>query len=142
MMLDFNNINKNMKNNLIKFAGVVAGSMSLTQTVQAIGTTGSIGFTGRATYDTTSVGTATEVVNWVLPVVNGTSGAFTGVANGTAVAFTAPWFFNTASTINNFWVVGGFSFQLLTSATIAQGISGGVGYVIVSGRGIVSGNGY
>ena len=112
--------------------------MAITQTTQAVLITGNVGFTGRVSYDTTSAGTATEVVNWVTPTVNGTSGAFTTVANGTSVNFVSPWLFTTTSPVNSFWSVGGFSFQLLSSWIVSQGS----GFVVVSGTGIASGNGY
>jgi hypothetical protein len=127
----------NMKN-MFKFVGVAAVVLALSQTLQAVPITGTIGFTGRVSLDTTSAGTATEVVNWVNPSVNGTSGAFT-VASG-SVNFASPWFFNTPATspINTFWTVGGFTFKLLSSWITTQG-SGGV---LVNGTGIVTGNGY
>jgi len=130
-----------MKMKLITIAGAALLCMALAQSTQAVLITGNMGFTGRVTYDTTSAGTATEVVNWVTPTVNGTSGAFTTIANGTSVNLVSPWFFNTASAINSFWSVGGFTFQLLSSSVTAQG-SGSLGWVIVNGTGIVTGNGY
>ena len=128
-----------MKTKLITIAGAAVLFMTLAQTIQAVPITGNIGFTGRVSYDTTSAGTATEVVNWVNPKVNGTDGAFTGIADGTAVNFVSPWFFNTGSAINNFWSVGGFSFQLLSSWIVSQGAAGSI---VVNGTGIVSGNNY
>jgi len=130
-----------MKKTLIPIAGAAMLFMALAQTLQAVPITGNVGFTGRVSYDASSAGTATEVVNWINPNVNGTSGAFTGIANGTPSNLTAPWFFDTSSAINNFWSVGGFTFQLLSSWVTAQG-GGSLGYVIVNGTGIVSGNGY
>jgi hypothetical protein len=124
--------------NMFKFAGVAALVLALSQTLQAVPITGAIGFTGRVSLDTTSAGTATEVVNWVNPAVNGTTGSFTTVANATSVNFASPWFFTTTSPINTFWTVGGFTFQLLSSWITYQG----GGSVIVNGTGIVSGNGY
>lgn len=130
----------NMKN-IFKFAGGAAVILALAQTLQAVPVTGAIGFTGRVTFDTQSAGTATEVVNWVNPVVNGTMGSFTSAANGSAVNFFAPYFFNTVVPINSFWSVGGFTFQLLSSVVTAQNTVPN-GYVSVNGIGIVSGNGY
>jgi hypothetical protein len=130
-----------MKNTLIPIAGAAMLLMALAQTIQAVPITGNIGFTGRVAYDGTTAGTSTEVVNWINPNVNGTSGSFTGIANGTASNLTSPWFFNTSSAINNFWTVGGFTFQLLSSWITAQS-GGDLGFVVVNGTGIVSGNGY
>ncbi len=130
-----------MKKTQIPIIGAAMLFMALAQTIQAIPITGDIGFTGRASYDTTSAGTATEVVNWINPNVNGTSGSFTGIANGTPSNLVSPWFFATSSAINSFWTAGGFTFQLLSSWVTAQG-AGTLGYVIVNGTGVVSGNGY
>src|ERR1035437_1903141 len=135
---------------MIKFAGIAAVALALVQTVQAVPITGSIGFSGvGVTYDTGSAATANAVTSWISPVVSGGSGSFPApslfaVANGTAVTF-APgtWNFNTVSTINNFWAVGGFTFNLLSSYVLTQGGTPGVNaFVIVNGTGIVSGNGY
>jgi len=128
----------NMKNQLITIVGAAMLFMAIAQTTQATMITGNIGFTGRVSLDTTSAGSATEVVNWFSPTVNGTSGGFTTVANGTSVSLVSPWFFTTTSPVNSFWTVGGFTFQLLSSSITFQGS----GSVIVNGTGIVSGNGY
>lgn len=128
--------------NMFKFAGVAAVILALAQSLQAVPVTGNIGFTGRVTFDTSSAGTATEVVSWVNPTVNGTSGSFTTVADGTSVNFSSPWFFLTTSAINSFWSVGGFTFQLLSSSITAHGGTNPNGFVVVNGTGIVSGNNY
>jgi hypothetical protein len=108
------------------------------QATQAIPVTGTIGFTGQATYDNSTVGTATAVDAWFNTVVNGTSGSFTSVALNAPVTITAPWSFTTTSTINPFWTAGGFTFELISSAIVTQG----TGFVFVNGTGLVSGNGY
>jgi hypothetical protein len=136
---------------MIKFTGItcVAG-LALTQTLQATSITGSIGFSGvGVTYNSGSAGTATAVTSWISPVVSGVSGTFAtpspfAVANSTPVIF-APgnWNFDTTSSINHFWSVGGFTFELLSSYVVAQGgINGVNAYIIAAGTGIVSGNGY
>jgi hypothetical protein len=126
-------------NNMIKTLGVVAVALVLGQSIQATTINGNVGFTGRVTYDTGSAGTATEVTSWIDPAVNGTFGAFTTLAYGTAVSFNpAYWHFATVAPINNFWSVGGFTFELLSSSITAQG----TGFVVVNGTGIVTGNGY
>ena len=128
--------------NIIKMSVLAAVALALTQAVQAVPVTGSIGFTGRVTFDTGFAYNATKVTSWVNPTVNGTSGSFTTVANGTAVALTAPWNFNTGL-VNPFWSVGGFTYSLTSSYIQAQGGAPGVsGFVVVNGTGTVSGNGY
>src|SRR3954447_806337 len=93
---------------------------------------------------TNSVDTATMVTAWHglapndLPQVQSRDGSFTGfVAPGAGTTFHAPWSFNSGP-VSNFWSVGGFTFDLLTSAVISQG-SGGLS---VAGTGTVSGNGF
>lgn len=128
--------------------GVAALLLAATQ-VHAVPVTGSIGFTGGATFNTSSAATATQVTSWVSPQVTLDSGVFAvpsvfAITPGTAVAF-APgaWNFNTTTPINSFWSVGGFTFELLSSSVTSQGgTPGSSGYVAVSGTGIVSGNGY
>jgi hypothetical protein len=108
------------------------------QTTQAIPVTGTIGFTGQASFDTSSVGTATAVESWFNTVVNGTSGSFSTVALNTPVTIAAPWSFHTTTPITAFWTADGFTFELLASSIVTQG----TGFVFVTGTGIVTGNGY
>jgi hypothetical protein len=56
----------------------------------------------------------------------------------TPVTIAPNWNFATGSTISGFWTVGGFTFDLYSSWVSSQG----PGYVVVSGTGWVSGNGY
>jgi hypothetical protein len=130
--------------NMIKFAGIVAAAFALTQSVQATAITGSIGFSGiGVTLDNSSASTATAVTSWIAPVVSGDAGSFAVVANNTPAVFTAPWNFNTGSSVNPFWAVGGFTFNLLSSSIVSQGGTAGVnGFVVVSGVGVVSGNSF
>jgi hypothetical protein len=133
--------------NIIKIAGATVLALALTQNIQAIPIVGNIGFTGQVTLNSSTPATATEVTSWVLPTVNGTSGVFAApnpfaVAYGTAVSMAAPWSF-VSGAVNNFWVVGGFTFNLTSSSIISQGgTSPNTGFVVVDGTGIVSGNGY
>lgn len=121
--------------------GVVA--LALTQTVQATPIAGTIGFTGRATLDTPTAATATQVSTWYNPVVNGTSGSFGLIADGTAVTLSPMWNFNTSSLVNPFWQVGGFTYSLASSSITSQGgVPNVSAYVDVAGTGTVSGNGY
>ena len=129
------------------FAIISVSALALTQTVQAIPITGNIGFTGGVTLNTASAATATAVTSWITPIVKLDSGAFASIASGTAATFASGiWNFNTATAIANFWSAGGFTFKLLSSTILQQGGSssglGGYGYVVASGIGVVSGNGY
>ncbi len=131
-----------MKNSLLKIASVATVAFALAQSLQANPITGTIGFTGRVVLDTDSAATATQVSSWVNPTVNGTSGSFTSVANGTAATITQPWSFNTGL-MTSFWSAGGFTFDLAGSSITSQGGNPGTtAYLNVSGYGLVSGNGY
>src|ERR1039457_3165365 len=132
----------------MKFAGVAALALALTQSLQAIPVTGNIGFTGGAVLSgpitPVSAANATGVATWISPVVTLTSGSFTVIPNTTAVAIAAPWLF--ASGASPFWTVsfGGetFVFNLLTSGITAHGGTPGVsGFVVVNGTGTVTGSG-
>ncbi len=107
---------------------------------------GAIGFTGTVELNTASAGTATQVTAWHYtgttgsPLVNAADGDFLGTL-GTFATFTAPWTFT--SGLSPLWTVGGFTFDLLTSAIVTQGFDvHGMGYVTVSGTGIVSHAGF
>ena len=128
-------------------ASVAAAVLALTQTMQATQLTGNIGFTGQVELNTSSPATASAVTSWIAPEVEGTSGAFTVIANNTPVTFTSStWNFNTPFTltgINPFWSVDGFTFVLQSSYILSQGgTPGSTGYTVVDGSGYVSGNGY
>jgi len=89
--------------------------------------TGNFGFTGSFTLDSTSVGSATQVISWGATTVNGSS--VTGLNNGSTVTFNvSPWTLGSVS--NDFWTVDGFHFDL-TSASVSQGS----GFLNVSGVG-------
>jgi hypothetical protein len=144
-------------NKMIKLAGIAAVVLCLTQSIYATSIIGSIGFSGSVVYNNgTDPGTATAVTSWISPVVSGVTGTFAtpspfAIANHAPVTFAhGNWNFNTPTTspINNFWSVGGFMFELLTSFVVTEvptEVVSGVtiyGYVVVDGTGMVSGNGY
>jgi hypothetical protein len=98
---------------------------------------GNIGFSGVVQLDTTDAATATEAVSWEDQIVGAASGDFNGISRGTTVSFAAPWAFNSGP-INDFWSVGGFTFNLLSSS-----ISGTRGrFLDVVLTGTVTGNGF
>lgn len=136
-----------MKNTFFKFASVAVVALTLAQAAQATplalpSITGNIGFTGRVTLNTDSAATATRVDFWVNPTVNGTSGSFNSLANGTAVTMVSPWDFNSGA-VSSFWSVGGFTFDLTGSSITSQGGNPGTSaFVNVSGTGMVKAAGY
>ena len=123
----------------IKFVSIVTMAVALTQSVQAVSITGAMAFAGQVTYDNSSPGNATQVTSWTSTYVSSDSGTFAApspfaVKTGpsSAVTFThAAWSFNTSSPISDFWSVGGFTFQLLSSFVVSQGGTPGVnGFVV------------
>jgi hypothetical protein len=131
-----------------RFAGVATIVLASTQMPEAVPISGDIGITGSLTYDTGSSANATEEITWIAPQVVGASGDFAlpstfGISPGTPVAMSPlTWKFNTATPINSFWSVDGFTFELLSSYVAAQGVFNGTGFLDVDGTGLVSGNGF
>ncbi len=122
--------------------GFAAIALAFVQVLSAAPIIGSIGFTGRVALDTGTASTASKVVAWVNPKVNGTSGDFSVLADGTAVSIFSPWNF-TSGSIANFWTCGAFTFDLTVSSITGQGgIAGINGYVNVSGIGVVRADGF
>ena len=136
-------------NKMTKLASVVAVTVALAQSLQAVPVTGSIGFSGvGVTFNTGTAATATAVTSFIAPAVSGISGSFAApspfaVANGTPVVFNpATWNF-ASGPVASFWQVGGFTFNLLSSSLTAHGGTPGVdAFVVVNGTGTVTGNGY
>jgi hypothetical protein len=105
---------------------------------------GNITFGGSVNLDSTTVNTATMVTAWHglaagdLPQVQSRDGDFASFVNkGDGTTFQAPWSFNSGS-MSNFWSVDGFTFDLLTSHIVQQGL----GSLVVEGTGTVSGNSF
>ncbi len=128
-----------MKKSLLNIAGAALLAFAVINVANANPINGAITFSGGVTLDTGNVNTATAVTAWSAPIVSSTSGDFSSVSNGTGVAFVAPWSFNTSTTIVDFWKVGGFEFDLLSSSIIAQV---GNGSLYVTGTGTAYGNGF
>jgi len=129
---------------------VVAFS-TFVETLPADLISGSINFAGSMTLDTSSVGTATAITGWIQPQISSTapSGTFAAapyaLATNTLVAFTSVSLnLSGSAPITNFWNVGGFKFELVSSQIYEQGYTqlGEDGYLVAGGTGIVSGNGF
>jgi len=126
-----------MKKHIITILGVAAIAVALTQSAQAVPVTGNLGISGGVYLDSTSSQTAHQAVAWENTVVNGRSGSFMPIANDTAVTMASPWFFNSGA-LNNFWLVGGFTFNLISSSIYSQDSL----FLNVLLAGTVTGNGY
>ncbi|HMC26198.1 MAG TPA: VPDSG-CTERM sorting domain-containing protein [Verrucomicrobiae bacterium] len=116
-------------------AMVVAAGFALS--AQANQINGDIDFAGQVTYDTTSLATATMVTQWHMAVVSGSTGDFSGLT-GSNVAFVTPYVFNPPTAYATLWSVGGFTFELDSSAIQHQD-----GFLLfILGSGFVSGPGF
>jgi hypothetical protein len=125
----------------VSFACVLALSANATPTGGPI--TGSITFTGGVTLDNNAdAGSSTKVLTWTgasglgSPVVLNDSGSFASfVSAGATVSFMQPWKYNSGA-INNFWSVGGFVFNMISSQVTSETAGKGV---LVSGTGMITG---
>jgi hypothetical protein len=124
--------NKDMK--VVKVIGalVLGAVLSVGVTSQAIPVSGMIAFKGTASVSSTGVN------YWNNTEVAGVLGFGGLVSTGDDVTMAAPLAFNNSSPVNSLWSVGNFTFNLTSSAVIFQGI----GAVLVSGTGTISGNGF
>jgi hypothetical protein len=135
---------EDMKRNWIKMAAVAIAVCGVAGIASAVPITGNITFAGGVTLNTSSAGTATEVLSWTgpggtgLPLVISDDGSFSSIAPGTQATFAAPWSFNSGAVVS-LWSVGGFTFDLTSSHIVFQG--GSPAGVLVDGIGSVSGNG-
>jgi hypothetical protein len=105
---------------------------------------GSISFTGGVTLDNNAdAGSSSKVLSWTglngtgSPTVMSDSGSFAtfGVSTGETVSFVQPWMYDSTMK-NNFWSVGGFVFNLISSQIVTE--TPGVG-VLVQGTGMITG---
>ena len=125
--------------------GLLALGMGLA--AQAAQITGSITFAGTVSLNSASAGTATAVVasgwhqtdNTGSPTVLSASGDFTGLSGSAATFTAAQWNFNSGA-VSSFWSVGGFTFNLTSSAIFSQG--GFPAGVVVNGTGTLSKTGF
>lgn len=125
-----------MKTKKLTCLAVAILATAVPQVIIAASITGNIGFSGAAQLDSTSVLTATRVVSWIDNTVRASSGDFASIAADTSVAMAANWNFNSGA-VNNFWTVGGFTFNLASSTATLNGQ-----FLDVALNGTVTGNGY
>lgn len=127
-----------MNKSLLNIAGALLLAFAVTNVSLADPINGKITFAGGMTLDSSNPDTATAVTSWVNSKVQSSSGDFATFASaGDAVAFNAPWSFNSGA-ISNFWSVDGFTFDLISSTILSQGS----GFLNVIGVGTASGHGF
>lgn len=107
----------------------------------ALPITGALDIAGGATLDTASLATATQVLTFSNVVV--TAGGVTPgsvldstINPGDSVAMSSPWAFVLG--IPALWSVGGFTFDLISSAIVYQSVD----FLNVKGTGFITGNGF
>jgi hypothetical protein len=106
---------------------------------QAAQITGLLNISGTATFNTTSLATATSVTNFSNVTVGaGNTGSFSSIPIGSAVAMASPYIFNPSTSTPALWSVGGFTFDLLTSTVTMQTNN----FLSIKGTGIITGNNY
>lgn len=133
-----------MKRNWLILTAITAAVCGLAGVAQAVPISGDITFAGGVDLNTSSAGTATEVLAWTgpggtgMPIVISDDGSFSSITPGTTATFAAPWSFNSGP-VSSLWSVGGFTFDLTSSSIVFQG--GNPAGVLVDGIGAVSGNG-
>jgi len=120
----------------------IAGLLAVS--ARAVEISGTITFAGTVTLDTSSAGDATQVTGWYgfggigNPFVASVGGDFDTYINpGDLATLTSPWNFNSGA-VPALWAVGGFTFDLVSSAITSQTDTG----VTVDGYGYASGNGF
>jgi hypothetical protein len=107
---------------------------------------GTLDFVGVATFDTTSLATATRVNLWNSSFVTKSTLDFSSVSPGTNVTMGTPWVFNSGTpatpmpgpSLAALWNVGGFTFDLSSSTVVSQNST----FLNITGVGTVSGNGF
>lgn len=126
-----------MNKSLLSTASILFLAVSLS-TVSAGQINGAITFSGGAVLDNTNIANATSVISWVDPLVSSRDGDFIGLVDvGEDVALVASWSF-ASGPVDNFWSVGGFSFDLASSSPFLKTTNN----LIVNGTGFISGNGF
>src|SRR2546423_719692 len=123
---------------LLASAAAIVVASGLALSAHATQITGDIDFAGEVKFDTTSLATATMVVQWKMAVVSDTTGDFASVPDNTPVTFATPYVFNPPTAYASLWTVGGFTFELTGSTIELQNSR----FLNISGVGFVSGNGF
>lgn len=125
-----------MKHSQFISCGVIAFALTL-GSARADQINGAITISGGAVMDSNVLNTATRVDEWINPSIRSVSGDFdTFIDPLDAASMTAPWHFNAG--LPALWSVGGFTFDLLSSAVVFQDS----GFLVVQGPGVAYGNGF
>lgn len=101
--------------------------------------TGDISFSGSAKLNTRSLLAASQVNKWKNIYVGSDTGSFaTFAAPESAVTMATPWVFASSTPLPGLWSVGGFTFDLTSSAVVFRSRN----VIDLQGTGTVSGHGF
>ncbi len=126
-------------------AAIAAAALTL-GSAQAVQITGDIDFAGQAFFNTNSLATATQVVDFrssggagnSADVTDATGDFATTISTGDVASFPNLYQFNPSAPANPLWTVGGFTFDLTSSTVVLQNSR----FLVIEGVGILSGNGF
>jgi hypothetical protein len=120
------------------FTALIAVTLGLLcHRAEAVQITGNIQFNGNADLNSDALISATRVDAYTDVQVSSRSGSLTSVAVGAPVTMFAPWTFNSGP-IANFWSVGGFRLDLISSSVSQQSSS----LLFVTGTGTLFGTNF
>ena len=125
-------------------AGLVSSAFS-THEAQAAKINGTIDFAGAVMFDSSHLDNATQVMLWRdvfgnlgFSNVAATSGNFSGIPLGAQATMHTPWTFNPSTNTPALWMVGGFTFNLLSATIVDQTAD----FLNITGTGTISANGF
>jgi hypothetical protein len=130
--------------NITKTIAAACAAVALTLgSAQAVPITGDIDFAGQAFFNTNSLATATQVVNFrssggvnaSADVTDATGSFATTISMGDLASFPNGYQFNPSAAVSPLWTVGGFTFNLTSSTIVLQNSR----FLIIEGTGILTG---
>jgi hypothetical protein len=120
-----------------KILAIVAATALGLGAAQATLISGTMTFTGRATFDTGNLATAKTVTSFSNADVMDADGSFTGISGPATMS--APWTFVPSSARPALWSVGGFTFDLSATTGVDRPLIGGIQFLVISGVGTIFG---
>jgi opacity protein-like surface antigen len=137
---------KNLTKTLLAIlaAGLVSTALS-THEAQATRIDGTIDFAGSVMFDSPNLANATQVMLWRdvfgnlgFSNVAATTGNFMGIPLGTQATMATPWIFSPSTNTPALWMVGGFTFNLMSATIVDQTAE----VLNITGTGIITAAGF
>ena len=122
---------------ILSFLVIGASAGFFCTEAQARPIVGDIDFGGMVTFDTLSLATATEVIQWNSSYALKDSGDFATFINPSthpAATMAAPWIFNPSTATPGLWTIGGFTFDLTAAVVTFQSAT----FLNITGTGTIS----